>query len=537
MKALEVGCVIGVFLWFAGCGAGTGGADPGDTTGDGGPDALASDAVGSAETPGETATDPGGDAAGDLASDPASDPGSDPIVEDEGVMDSPVEAIADPGPDGQPDVPAPICCVVDTQCPQGWECVPIPGEIGVCKPTPEPGACWSGADCDPDQVCVGAVPCRCGQDDTADGCDLPGECRDKSPGCCDSDWDCPAHHVCTPGNTCWPEPSPGQCWTEEDCYPTQTCEGAGVCPCGDWCDDGSVHPGSCAPLPGTCCYSDDDCAEDEVCRFVDEVGHLPGRCVPSHLGPQCLGDAACCWEDDDCPGGFCQGAHGCGCIDLCPVCGACAEDQMGTCATWGVQVDLDLESATCEPSGFHPAFSSYRVSLAWHTSAPAKSTIELALNAFTGLEGSIQVDEGFVQVHAYDLSLSHWFFGQVPRVGDVILVRVRVTGQAGAAGLSAPIHIEVTQAVRDCLYPFDPACSDGGPIMCRAVPPPCDDDKVMAAIAGCERCVFPATCTCDDGSDPICLMVPPVCEGNTILAVQNGCFECVSPFTCNTKGW
>ena len=43
-------------------------------------------------------------------------------------------------------------------------------------------------------------------------------------------------------------------------------------------------------------------------------------------GPACPFDAACCWADGDCPGGWCDGAIACGCIDLCPMCGACMAD-------------------------------------------------------------------------------------------------------------------------------------------------------------------------------------------------------------------
>ncbi len=86
------------------------------------------------------------------------------------IEDLPAEAVTDPGLDAPPDAPAHLCCMSDTQCPQGWECVSIPGEIGVCKPTPEPGECWTDADCYQTQTCEGAAVGPCGME-----CDMPYE--------------------------------------------------------------------------------------------------------------------------------------------------------------------------------------------------------------------------------------------------------------------------------------------------------------------------------------------------------------------------
>lgn len=152
--------------------------------------------------------------------------------------------------------------------------------------------------------------------------------------CCEGNGDCPEGQVCREhesGKVCIPDLVMGQCWTGDDCYQTQTCEGAMVCPCGYSCDVGTV-PGSCTPVPAGCCNVQADCGEGLVCRAVNEVGRLPGRCVPDPNGPQCLGDAACCWEESDCYGsGVCQAALLCGCIELCHACGECAPDHMGYC--------------------------------------------------------------------------------------------------------------------------------------------------------------------------------------------------------------
>jgi len=467
---------------------------------------------------------------GDAAPEAVDDVPSDPGLPDPGGPDSATDAILDPSVD----VSGTICCIYDFECPDGMECVPIPGELGVCKPIPVEGDCWTGSDCGPDQVCLGAIPCRCGQDTEGDGCDIPGQCVDESPGCCDADPDCPAHQVCTPGGTCESEPDFGECWTDIDCYETQECTGASYCICGDSCDEDGVHPGACSPLPNGCCNSDEDCDDGFVCRRRGLFDHMPGHCLPSPLGPQCPGDFACCWEDVDCPGGFCDGAYACGCIDLCYTCGACAEDQMGACEDWGIQVDLDITGGECGGTPeVHPAFTWYGVSLSWQTSIPAKSQVETALNAFIGMEGWIPIDEDYVLDHMFDLHFSHMHFPAVPKVGDAILVRVRATGEGEEKGLSEVLEIQVDQTMRDCLYPYYKACSDGGPILCRAIPPPCDPDKVMAAFDGCQRCVYPGTCTCDDGTEPVCPMPQPDCDDHEVLAVQGGCFACVSPFTCN----
>jgi hypothetical protein len=352
------------------------------------------------------------------------------------------------------------------------------------------------------------------------------------PACCDSDADCPAHQVCTKYGTCQDEPAAGRCWKDADCYMSQTCVGATDCDCGKECAQITIS-GTCEPVPAGCCYADADCGDGEVCRggYAPENG--PGQCVPSHLGPECLGDAACCWDDGDCPGGWCEGAYACGCVELCPMCGACAGPTMGYCKTFTVAATATLVSGQCktEPET-HPAFSWYLVKLTWTTTEPAKSTIALGLNEFTGLEGGILVEEGFVTEHAMEFSVSHMHFGAVPKAGDTLLFRIDVTTADGGKGQSNVIQIPVDQALRDCLYPYDKACSDGEAIWCRALPPPCDEGLVMAAIDNCQRCVFAATCTCDDGEPAICPSAPPQCESPLIMATQDGCFACVNPFTC-----
>lgn len=467
----------------------------------------------------------------DVPTDTALDtPADTPVPTDPGTDPAPGDVPGDPGTDA----PALTCCHQDYDCAPDQRCAKGPQyyDMGMCRPAVSGGGCWSPQDCAVDEVCAGMVPCPCDLHFTGTECGSPGHCAKKLPGCCRTDGECPAGQVCAPGNTCQPAVAPGKCWTQADCYETQQCTGATFCPCGAICGVGTF-PGTCTPLPSGCCYDDTGCPEGQVCTGTS-WGHTPGHCVPSHLGPACPGDFACCWHDDDCPGGYCQGATACGCIELCPACGACAPDQMGTCRSFGIQVDASITGGKCDRDSMpEPLFTRYVLGLAWHTSLPAKSAIQFTLNAFTGQEGSVSVEEGYLQDHAMDLSLTHMHLGTTPKVGDTIVLRILAEGEAGQKGLSKTLTVPVDQELRDCLYPFDPACSDGSAVICRALPPPCDTDKVTAAIGGCQRCVYPKTCTCDDGEPAVCTMVPPDCDGTRIRAVQGGCFVCVSPLTCN----
>ena len=224
------------------------------------------------------------------------------------------------------------CCFGPDDCSPGFVCVPeAPGTvIGVCKPPAEDAGCWFDSDCGADELCVGVTICPCDAD-CAVG-DTPGSCRARLSGCCRDDEDCGNGRACTRAGSCAAAPDFGRCWVDEDCGHGLRCSGASVCPCGVLCGVADV-PGSCVPLPNGCCYQDDDCREGFVCRAHSGVpGELPGSCVPDPLGPECPGDFACCWDDGDCgEGGTCEGVHVCGCIALCPACGACADDQIGAC--------------------------------------------------------------------------------------------------------------------------------------------------------------------------------------------------------------
>ena len=148
------------------------------------------------------------------------------------------------------------------------------------------------------------------------------------------------------------------------------------------------------------------------------------------------------------------------------------------------------------------------------------------------------MEEGYVTEHSWDMLLGSYYFEGPPKPGDTILIRVRATAEDGGTGLSEPLEIPVDEALADCVFPYDRTCSDGTPIVCRALPPPCDEDKVMAAFQGCQHCVYASTCTCDDGTAMTCPVdETPTCEAGRVLAVQKNCWVCVNPMTCNDRAW
>jgi hypothetical protein len=155
------------------------------------------------------------------------------------------------------------------------------------------------------------------------------------PACCTKNADCGPGWACGSGEgghgTCKPALPYGRCWSLEDCPTGSTCQGASVCPCNADCFAPDVS-GTCVAMPSGCCWVDSDCDAGLVCRAQGGIGGLPGSCVADPAGPSCAGDSACCWNDGDCPKGTtCGNASACGCIELCPMCGQCAPDRLGTC--------------------------------------------------------------------------------------------------------------------------------------------------------------------------------------------------------------
>ncbi|MBM4387526.1 MAG: hypothetical protein FJ088_07280 [Deltaproteobacteria bacterium] len=172
------------------------------------------------------------------------------------------------------------------------------------------------------------------------------------PMCCGKDFPCPSNMTCAgspeinKGSCKEKLTEQGKCWSFENCGEGEGCVGANLCPCDALCDMIDT-PGECVKLPGGCCNVNGDCDEGFVC--VQESFWLPGKCLTDPNGPECPGDFQCCWEDSDCGGGaICMGAYACGCIELCPVCGACAPDKMGVC-TMTYEYNCCVDGYKCVP--------------------------------------------------------------------------------------------------------------------------------------------------------------------------------------------
>lgn len=236
------------------------------------------------------------------------------------------------------------CCCQDADCGQDYTCVMLE-QGNTCLPDMGQDMCWQDSDCGPAMYCHGAIPCPCDWDCDGDGWDIPGTCEPTGGDmCCMTDADCPQFFMGKPmvcliqeGNpdvvgTCQQAPDPGACWSDDDCYMEQTCKDVYFCPCGMDCGWPGTKAGNCSPLPQGCCYDDAGCADGFVCKGFVEFDNMPGHCLPHPDGPACPFDAKCCWNNADCPGdSICKEAYFCGCIELCPVCGACAPDQIGYC--------------------------------------------------------------------------------------------------------------------------------------------------------------------------------------------------------------
>ncbi len=129
-----------------------------------------------------------------------------------------------------------LCCAIDSDCPD----VQLDGVLecanGVCKPVPDPGLCWSDADCQGiPGACLGGFACPCAADcfqaDQLGKCAIPDQCCSKNSDCVSAP---PGMTECVGGN-CEKVPPFGQCWTDADCPGGQACGGACVCPCGALC--------------------------------------------------------------------------------------------------------------------------------------------------------------------------------------------------------------------------------------------------------------------------------------------------------------
>ena len=149
--------------------------------------------------------------------------------------------------------------------------------------------------------------CACGQSDCAYEA---GICTQPGP-CCLSDAECGDEALCL-GSACEAQPSNGACFASGDCADGLVCAGASICPCSQSGCTIPTTPGLCSEADATCCVSDADCGNAEVC--VDGQ-----QCVPAPLENTCYKDAHCG------KGRVCQGASLCGCgeSDCVNVAGTC----------------------------------------------------------------------------------------------------------------------------------------------------------------------------------------------------------------------
>lgn len=273
------------------------------------------------------------------------------------------------------DAPPVSECASDDQCPDGLvcevQCLPDPScpmcdacfVFGTCVEPARP--CFVNEDCREGEFCDAVTsaarrPCL---DADGDGqCDdavdpLPaGVCRVIDP--C-ADVVCPAGTVCSADSgeaTCVAMPT--MCRGTEECADGLVCNAADVC----------LPPPDCDPMGGPCaavcygfcvepavtCFTQEDCADDEVCVFAGVTGpNRPliappsGTCQPAPGGcdsnEECVDGQVCvdgaCVEGpvDACANVRCRGGFACqldaagnaDCVEL-PVCSSTSECAEGT---------------------------------------------------------------------------------------------------------------------------------------------------------------------------------------------------------------
>lgn len=281
------------------------------TVPDGAQDAqLSPDAPTTADTLGDTL-----DGASDshAAADTAGDtPDGAPDVQ--GTVDADVEAAPDVTVDAQPDTtdggtPGSTCCTTAEDCAPAERCVTGAVGPGFCLPKKAPSSgCYAGDDClSYPNLCVNAVLPACAPSVEP----ATGSCEIWDPPvdlCCTSDWDCEPGQRCVGDGAgtgiCKAAPAWGSCWDGNDCAPTQTCEGAHVCPCDADCDQPDTL-GTCSGPDSGCCTGAGACPAGAQCMPYSGVGW--STCVP-------VPETGRCYTADDCPAGHtCQGAGVCPC--------------------------------------------------------------------------------------------------------------------------------------------------------------------------------------------------------------------------------
>jgi hypothetical protein len=162
----------------------------------------------------------------------------------------------DAGPREGTCAPADRCCASDEECGPGRVCVGrSPSDAGSCEPVLDAGRCYVDADCGDGSTCL-SRPAGC-------LAERPGRPAPCNPGWWrEGDGCCRANRGCAPGLLCAGEsadtdgicrgPAPGTgCWSDVECHPGETCEGAASCGSAQGCGALSCpvdeHPGECQP--------------------------------------------------------------------------------------------------------------------------------------------------------------------------------------------------------------------------------------------------------------------------------------------------
>lgn len=199
------------------------------------------------------------------------------------------------------------CSTSTTPCPAPTVCNPDTErcEQIICTPSNcVSSGCWQRS-CDPNRGCVAT----------------------RTPGCCESDQECPAPQICTSNRcTCTPTCTPGACGGQDGCGGTCGCPAPAVC------------------RAGACCTP--QCSGKE-CGADGCGGQCPSRCSGSSV---CFQDRCC---TPDCAYKFC-GPDGCGgtCPTIgCPFGGTC-NTTTGQCCTpdcTGKECGEDGCGGSCQP--------------------------------------------------------------------------------------------------------------------------------------------------------------------------------------------
>ncbi len=224
----------------------------------------------------------------------------------------------------------PPCCTTSAECGVGQVCTDPKGTgLGECVAAPEPGLCYSNADCN-GGLCQGPSFCPCNADCAPS---FPGKCA-MDGACCTADKDCGAGYQCAFAavgaldGVCVTVPTLGQCYSSDDCGGAE-CVGAAICPCGSVCKQGT-SPGTCGGQAANECVKDGDCPAG-------------GKCI---AGETCVdwcsaGDPSCCFGNVCDPPNTCKTPNPAGCKTT-----GCA---IGHICLLGLEWGCSSSTCTCFP--------------------------------------------------------------------------------------------------------------------------------------------------------------------------------------------